>query len=100
MVIPRNLRDEAGVSEGTLMKVALVEGGSFLVTPQLTVDRSVVTRAPKGRKSAFRDLAQVVAELRKEANEKGLATMPRKEINRAVTAARRDLKQSNKRPTK
>ena len=100
MVIPRNLRDEAGVSEGTLMKVAVVEGGRFLVTPQLTVDRSVVTRVPKNRKSAFQDLAQVVAELRKEANEKGLATMPTKEISRAVAAARRDLKQSNKRRTK
>jgi hypothetical protein len=100
MVIPRDLRDEAGVSEGTLMKVAVVEGGKFLVTPQLTVDRSVVNGGSKDRKSALRDLAQIVAELRKEAKEKGLDTMPRKEINRAVTTARRDLKKIHKRPAK
>ncbi len=33
MVILRNLREEAGVSEGTLMKVAVVKGGRFLLTP-------------------------------------------------------------------
>ena len=29
MVIPRSLRDEAGVAEGTLMKVDVVKDGSF-----------------------------------------------------------------------
>jgi hypothetical protein len=29
MVIPRALREEAGVSEGTLLKIAVVEGVSF-----------------------------------------------------------------------
>jgi len=33
MVIPRALREQAGVAEGTLMKVALLEGGQFLLTP-------------------------------------------------------------------
>jgi AbrB family looped-hinge helix DNA binding protein len=32
MVIPRSLREEAGIAEGTLMKVAVIEGGQFLVT--------------------------------------------------------------------
>jgi AbrB family looped-hinge helix DNA binding protein len=100
MVIPRSLREEAGVSEGTLMKVSLIEGRRFLLTPQFTVDQAVVTTAGKGRKQAFRELAQVVAELRQEAKQNGLDTMPAKEINRAVAAARRDLKKNNKRPTK
>jgi len=100
MVIPRSLREEAGVSEGTLMKVAVVEGNQFLVTPQFTINRSVITHGRKDHKQAFRELAQVVAEIRQEAKEKGLNTMPMKEINRAVAAARRDLKKTSKRPAK
>ena len=99
MVIPRSLRQEAGVAEGTLMKVDVIKSGQFLLTAQITIDRPVVTRARKDRKEAFRELAQVVAELRQEAKEKGLGTMPTKEINRAVASARRDLKKS-KRPGK
>jgi AbrB family looped-hinge helix DNA binding protein len=100
MVIPRSLREEAGVAEGTLMKVSVVEGRRFLVTPQFTVDRAVVTASGKDRKPALRQLAQVVAEIRQEAKEKGLDTMSMKEINRAVAAARRDLRQTSKRPAK
>jgi AbrB family looped-hinge helix DNA binding protein len=99
MVIPRSLREEAGVSEGTLMKVAVLEGGQLLITPQVTIARSVV-HGRKDRKQAFRDLAQVVAELRQESKEKGLDTMSKAEINRAVAAARRDLKKSSKPPVK
>ena len=44
MVIPRTLRDEAGVSEGTLMKIAVVEGGQFLITPQVS-NRSLRRRS-------------------------------------------------------
>src|SRR5258708_26992797 len=55
MVIPRSLREEAGVAEGTLMKVAVIEGGQFLVTPQLTIARSVITpHRSRGRKQALR----------------------------------------------
>lgn len=100
MVIPRSLREEVGVSEGTLMKVSVVEGRRFLLTPQLTIDRAIVTAKPKNRKAVFRELAQVVAELRQEAKEKGIDKMSKAEINAAVAAARRDLKKSSKRPTK
>lgn len=100
MVIPRNLRDEAGVSEGTLMKVAVVKGGQFLVTPQVTIDRSVIAGGRKDRKQLLRELAAAVAELRQDAKEKGIDKMPMSEINRAVAAARRDLKKTNKRPAK
>lgn len=101
MVLPRSLREQVGISEGTLMKVAVVEGGQFLLTPQLTIDRSVVTAPPKDRKQAFRDLAKVVAEIRQEAKEKGIDKMPMSEINRAVASARRDLKKKAiKRPAK
>jgi hypothetical protein len=101
MVIPRSLREEAGVAEGTLMKVAVVEGGQFLVTPQLTIARSVIAGSkPQNRKQALKQLAQVVAELRQEAKEKGLDKMSKREINAAVAAARRDLKKSSNRPVK
>lgn len=99
MVIPRSLRDEAGVAEGTLMKVSVVEGRRFLITPQVTFDRPAVRG--KSRKSVFRELAQVVAELRQEAKEKGIDKMTRRDINAAVASARRDLKKkSSKRPAK
>jgi len=99
MVIPRLLREEAGITEGTLMKVAVIEGGQFLVTPQVTIARSVLTEhKSQGRKHTLRQLARVVAELRQEAKGKGLDKMPRREISAAVAAARRDLKKSGKRP--
>ena len=101
MVIPRSLRDQVGVTEGTLMKVSVVKGGQFLLTPQVAVDRSIVTARPKNRKALLKELAVAVAELRQDAKEKGIDKMPMSEINRAVAAARRDLKKTSKhRPTK
>jgi bifunctional DNA-binding transcriptional regulator/antitoxin component of YhaV-PrlF toxin-antitoxin module len=100
MVIPRSLRERAGIPEGTLLDVTLVEGGSILLTPQLTINRAIVTASPTNRKQAFRELARVVAEIRQEAKGKGLDTMPMKEINKAVAATRRDLKKTNKHPAK
>jgi AbrB family looped-hinge helix DNA binding protein len=91
MVIPRSLREEAGVSEGTLMKVAVLEGGQLLITPQVTIARSVVASPHKNRKQALRDLAATVAEIRQEAKEKGIDKMPMSEINAAVAAARKAL---------
>lgn len=100
MVIPRSLRDLAGVSEGTLMKVALMEGGQFLLTPQVNVSRSAVKARRKSRKEILGELAQTVAEIRQEAKEKGIDKMPMSEIRSAVTAMRRDLKKTSKRPVK
>ena len=100
MVIPRSLRDEVGVSEGTLMKVAVIEGGQFLLTPQIQIDRALVMHAPRARKQALRELAKVVEELRQESKEKGLDDMPMSEINRAVAAARRDMRKTKKTATK
>jgi antitoxin component of MazEF toxin-antitoxin module len=100
MVIPRSLREQAGVVEGTLLKVAVVKGSQFLVTPQFTIDRSVVTDGRKDRKQILRELAQTVAELRQEAKEKGIDKMPMSEIRTAVTAMRRDLKKNIKRPAR
>ena len=71
-----------------------------MLTPQLTIDRSVVIGGPKDRKRAFQDLAQAVNELRQDAKEKGIDKMPTSQINRAVAAARRDLKKTTKRPLK
>ncbi len=101
MVIPRSLREEAGIVEGTLMKVAVIKGGQVLLTPQFTIDRSIVADAPeRNRKQALRDLTQVVAELRQEAREKGLDKMSKREISAAVAAARRDPKKTGKRSAK
>ena len=41
MVIPRSLREEVGVTEGTLMNISVVKGGQFLLTPQLTINRAI-----------------------------------------------------------
>jgi AbrB family looped-hinge helix DNA binding protein len=100
MVIPRSLREEAGVSEGTLMKVAVVKGGQFLVTPQLTINRALITHGQKDRKQLLRDLSQTVTELRQEAKEKGLDKMTMREISAAVAAARQAQKKTSKRPAK
>jgi bifunctional DNA-binding transcriptional regulator/antitoxin component of YhaV-PrlF toxin-antitoxin module len=101
MVIPRSLREEAGIAEGTLMKIAVVDGGQFLVTPQFTIDRSVIAgRKSQVRKQVLQQLAHIVAELRQEAKEKGLDKMSKREINAAVAAARRDRKKSSPRPAR
>ena len=100
MVIPRSLRQALGVSEGSLMKIAVVEGRRLLVTPQITVDRDILSR-PKNRKQALVELGKVVDEIRQDAKQKGIDKMSMAEINRAVAKARRDLKkQSSKRPIK
>ena len=99
MVIPRSLRERAGLSEGTLLDVTLVKGGNILLTPQLTINRAIVT-SRRNRKEILRELAATVAEIRQEAKEKGIDKMPMSEINRAVAAARRDLKKTSKQPAK
>ncbi|MGA2118709.1 MAG: hypothetical protein ABSH56_28640 [Bryobacteraceae bacterium] len=100
MVIPRSLREEAGVVEGTLLQVAVVEGGRFLVTPQLAVDAAPVAAPQKNRKHLLRELAETVAGLRREANAKGLDKMPPREIDAAVAEARRAGKAPDKRRIK
>jgi len=101
MVIPRSLREQAGVTEGTLMKVAVVKGGRFLLTPQSTIDRPITSDRRKHRKQVFRELARITAEIRQEAKDKGLDKMPMSEINAAVAAARSaPKKKTTKRPAK
>ncbi len=100
MVIPRSLRDEAGVGEGTFLKVAVVEGGQILLTPQFPIKRSIVADRPKGnRKKVLQELARTMAALQSEAKEKGLDKMSKRQINTAVTAVRRQ-RQGNKKPAK
>lgn len=99
MVIPRRVREMTGLAEGTLMKVEVLDGPRYLLTPQLTLDRPLISDRPKNRKAALRELAKVVGELRQEAKEKGIDKMPKSEIHAAVTAMRRDLK-NGKRPAK
>src|SRR5580704_1288246 len=100
MVIPRNLREEAGVSEGALMKVTVVKGGQFLLTPQFTIDRPMISDRRQDGKQVFRELAQIVAEIRQEAKEKGFDKIPKSEINAAVAAARGAQKKTRKRSPK
>ena len=100
MVLPRRLREMAGLAEGTIMKIDVLEGPRFLVTPQLTIDRDLVTTKPKNREQALIELGKVVDEIRQEAKEKGLDKMSKAEINRAVAAMRRDLKKTSKQAVK
>jgi AbrB family looped-hinge helix DNA binding protein len=100
MVIPRSLREEVGISEGTLLKVAVVKGGRFLLTPQFTLDRPVVPGDKKDTKKLLRELAEAVAELRGEATAKGIDRISMREINAAVVAARRGPQKTVKRPRK
>lgn len=86
MVLPRQLRESAGVVEGTLLRVDVLDGPRFLVTPQLTVGRAIVQNPRKNRKQVLLDLAVAVAELRQDAKEKGIDKMPMSEINRAVAS--------------
>ena len=59
MVIPRSLRDEAGILEGTLMKIAVIKGGQFLLTPQITIDLSVISdHQNKNRKQSLREFGR------------------------------------------
>lgn len=95
IVIPRSLRDEVGVSEGALLKVAVVQGGQFLVTPQFTIDRPILARPKASRKEIFRQLAAVVAEIRQEAKEKGIDKMAKRQINAAVASTRKELARKN-----
>ena len=98
MVIPRALRDQAGVAEGTLMKIAVIEGGQLLITPQVSIDRSIVSPA-KSRKQALREFAATVDEIRQEAKVKGIAKMSQRQINAAVASARLDRSKKSVKPT-
>jgi len=99
MVIPRSLREEAGVAEGTLMKVAVVEGGRFLLTPQITINRSVVTGPSKDASSSSGNWLRPWPRSGRS-QRKGLDKMPMREIRAAVTAVRRDLRKTSERSVK
>jgi len=91
MTLPSSFRAAMGVSEGSLVEISL-KNGKAVLSPQLTIDREIVTAHPKNRKDVFRELAKVIAEIRQEAKEKGIDKMSKREINAAVAWARRDLK--------
>jgi len=56
------------------------------------VSRGNIGDPRKSRKQAFRELAQVVDELRREAKENSIDQMTKRQIEAAVAAARRDPK--------
>ena len=89
MVIPRSLREQVGVSEGSLLEVAVVEGGRFLITPQVTLDRSIAADPKKSRNQLLQALSAAVEGIRHEAKGSGLAKLTMKEINVEVAASRR-----------
>lgn len=99
MTLPRNFRTALGVEEGSLIELSL-ENGKAVMSPQVTIDRGIVTSSPKNRKALLKELAAAVAELRQDAKEKGVGKMSKREIDEAVAWARRDLRKSNKRPAK
>ena len=99
MTLPSSFRTAMGLNEGSLVELSL-KNGKAIMSPQITLNREMVTGPAKNRKQAFRELAQVVAELRQEAKEKGIDKMSKSEINRAVAAARRDRKKTSNRAAK
>jgi bifunctional DNA-binding transcriptional regulator/antitoxin component of YhaV-PrlF toxin-antitoxin module len=96
MVIPRSLREEAGVPDGTLLKVAVIKGGQFLITPQFTIDRPAIAHRKTARKQVLQQLAQVVSEIRREAKDKDIDKMPMSEIYTAVSNARKTLRRKTR----
>jgi AbrB family looped-hinge helix DNA binding protein len=99
MTIPSSFRNAMGVKEGSLMELSL-ENGKVVMSPQITINRDIVTGSTKNRKALLNELAVAVAELRQDAKEKGIAKMSKREINAAVAWARRDLKKTSKRAAK
>jgi hypothetical protein len=83
-----------------LMKVSLVSGRKFLLTPQFTVDRSLVEDSGKDQKQLLRELAQIVSELRRDAKGKGLSDISKREIDAAVASARKGRRKPAKRVLK
>lgn len=101
MVIPRSLREQVGVSEGTLLEVAVVEGGRLLITPQVTLDRAIAADPKKSRKQLIQALSAAVEGIRQEAKESGLAKLTLRQINAEVAASRRSrTKKRAKQPVK
>jgi AbrB family looped-hinge helix DNA binding protein len=101
MVIPRSLREQVGVSEGALLEVAVVEGGRLLLTPQVTVDRSILAGPKKSRKELLQQLSAAVAGIRQEAQANALDKVSMKEINAQVAAHRRKpIRKSAKQPAR
>jgi len=101
MVIPRSLREQVGVSEGALMEVAVVEGGRLLITPQVTLDRAIVTDPKKSRKQLIQALSAAVEGIRREARGSGLDKLTMKQINAEVAASRHNQpKKRVKQPVK
>ena len=95
MTLPSSFRTAMGLGEGSLVELSL-ENGKAIISPQLTIDREIVTGPPKKRKALLKELAVAVAELRQDAKEKGIDKMSKREINAAVAWARRDLKKTSK----
>ena len=100
VVIPRSLREQVGVTEGDLMEIQVLEGGRFLFTPKLMINRELVS-GKKPRRQVLAELAAVVEGLRQEAKEKGLDKITMKQINAEVEAYRRQQsKKKIKQPVK
>lgn len=84
LVLPKALRKRAGVADGAKLEVVWKDG-SFSMTPK---------RAPE---DPFRDLAESIELLRQDTKAKGIDKMTKRQINAAVAAMRRDLKEERKR---
>jgi bifunctional DNA-binding transcriptional regulator/antitoxin component of YhaV-PrlF toxin-antitoxin module len=84
IVIPRALRERAGVTDGALFEIVW-KRGHFSVTPK------------PGPADPFRDLAESIELLRQDAKAKGVDKMTKKQIEAAVAAMRRDLRAERKR---
>ena len=100
IVIPSNMRQQVGVSDGDIMQVEVLESSQFLITPQVTISRAVVVDPKKNHKQILADLAATVADIRAEAKAAGLDNLTMREINATVAEARRAQTKTRKRPVK
>ena len=95
MTLPSSFRTAMGLNAGSLVELSL-KNGKAIMSPQIILNREIVTGPPKNRKALLKELAVAVAELRQDAKEKGIDKMSKREINAAVAWARRDLRKTSK----
>lgn len=95
-MIPRSLREQAGVAEGDLLEVT-VEGGQFRLTPKIAIDRDFLVNAsrnPSARRAEFvRQVLQSAPKEMKamwaESKRNGLDKLTMRQIDAVIAEVRK-----------
>ena len=85
VVIPRDVREQAGVNVGDLLEARL-EKGKITFTPKVIVDRAVPR--PNGR-----DPLATLRSIQADAKRKGLDKLTMRDINAIIAEVRRERRQ-------